>query len=70
MTDVVETSLMDKAKRYSKEHIKAVGVMGKEWSHGTIHNVWVDDDKVVCVQYADGCWWHYKEDESGEIKWW
>lgn len=70
MIEIAETkSLIDEAKRYSKAHIKATEGTGEPWKHGAIHNVWVDDNKAVCVQYEDGCWWHYKE-EGGAIKWW
>jgi hypothetical protein len=66
MIEVAEMpNTLDLARQYAKEHISAV----EGWGHGELHNVWVDDDGQVCIQYADGCWWHYHM-ENGELKWW
>lgn len=39
------------------------------WTHGNIDRVWYDHDNVLCVQYTDGQWWHYRHTADG-IEWW
>lgn len=37
----------------------------EEWTHGKPVKAWLDDNKVLCIQYEDSNWWHY---DNG--KWW
>lgn len=39
------------------------------WEHGEPVKVWIDDDNILCIQYADGQWWHY-EGIGNSIRWW
>lgn len=39
------------------------------WTHGDIDRVWYDHDNILCVQYNDGNWWHYRHAANG-IEWW
>lgn len=41
----------------------------EEWNHGPAADSWRDDDGNLCIQYADGSWWHYRAAEDG-IEWW
>lgn len=55
----------EKAKEYAKAHIDACD----SWAHGGIGKAWTDDGGNTCIQYEDGCWWHYRETEEG-LEWW
>lgn len=57
--------MLSEARKMSDAHASAFGV----WTHGDIKDVWHDDAGVLCIRYADGCWWHYKDTGSG-VEWW
>lgn len=41
-----------------------------EWNNGKIEKTWLDENHVLCIQYANGKWWHYDVDKSGNWMWW
>lgn len=38
------------------------------WTHGDIAHVWYNTDNL-CIRYADGQWWHYRQGAYG-LEWW
>lgn len=61
----MKDSITAAALRCAEEHMKAC----EDWNHGQIKGSWLDADGNLCIQYEDGCWWHYRETESG-LQWW
>ena len=57
--------LRERAEEYAREHKKAC----EGWTHGEVEKAWLDDDGNICVQYEDGCWWHYRETEESLVRW-
>lgn len=59
--------LKERAEHYAEEHKKAF----ESWTHGEIVDAWLHkgNEKVVCVRYEDGRYWHYEETQDG-LKWW
>lgn len=55
----------ERVREYAKAHIDACD----PWVHGGIGKTWTDGDGNTCIQYEDGCWWHYRETEDG-LEWW
>jgi hypothetical protein len=41
-----------------------------EWNNGKIEKTWLDENHVLCIQYANGKWWHYDVDKFGNWMWW
>lgn len=58
----VKEFLENEARKCAEAHKKAV----EQWEHGEIEKVWIDAQKNLCIEYTDGCWWHYNN--FGE--WW
>ena len=46
-----------------------VGKGYKRWTHGEPVEIWRDEYEFLCVRYADGNWWHYRQTETG-YEWW
>lgn len=61
----VETA--DLAAAYYAAHRQAC----ETWTHGNINEVWYDDSGNLCIRYADGQWFHYHDNETGNgVEWW
>lgn len=59
--------LADMAMICMKQHKEAVG----QWQDGKITDYWEDPDRsCICVRYGSGRWWHYRQNEAGEMEWW
>lgn len=60
-------SLRERAQEYAREHRKAF----ENWTHGDIEKAWPDEgnEKILCIRYEDGQYWHYEETPDG-LKWW
>lgn len=56
---------MEKANRYYQDHRQQSG----KWTHGEPMRWWRDENEILCIKYADGSWWHYKETDTG-LEWW
>jgi len=54
--------LEELAEKISKAHQNAC----ETWEHGEARKTWFDHSGNICIEYADGEWWHYNE--KGE--WW
>lgn len=44
------------------------GQQSGKW-HGEPIRWWRDENENLCIKYADGRWWHYKETDTG-LEWW
>lgn len=40
----------------------------ESWEHGEPVKVWLEDG-ILCIQYSDESWFHYKRTEGG-LEWW
>lgn len=58
----VKATMEELAEKMSKAHQNAC----ETWEHGEAKKVWFDHSGNICIEYADGEWWHYNE--KGE--WW
>ena len=58
----VRETLERLASEMSELHMQAF----ESWSHGELKKAWFDSYGNLCIEYADGKWWHYNE--RGE--WW
>lgn len=56
---------MEKVNIFFQMH----GQQSGKWSHGEPVRWWRDENEVLCIKYADGRWWHYKESSDG-LEWW
>ncbi len=54
-----------KVRTFFDTHRKAF----RNWEHGEPVRCWRDEQGVLCIEYEDGSWWHYKV-ENGELIWW
>lgn len=45
------------------------GQQSGKWPHGEPIRWWRDKNENLCIKYADGRWWHYKETNTG-LEWW
>lgn len=53
--------LVEKAVRQHKKWFE-------KWEYGKVVRYWIEEDgegKVVCIQYENGKWYHYKHIELG-----
>lgn len=41
-----------------------------DWDEGEPIEAWFDEDRNVCVKYASGKWWHYKDLDLPFPTWW
>lgn len=41
----------------------------ENWTHGEPAEVWRDENRVLCIRYADGSWFHYTFKPTG-LEWW
>jgi hypothetical protein len=41
----------------------------EQWTHGEPVEVWRDENRILCIRYADGNWWHYSFKPTG-LEWW
>lgn len=41
----------------------------ENWTHGEPAEVWRDENRVLCIRYADGSWFHYAFKPTG-LEWW
>lgn len=39
------------------------------WENGYIQDIWLDDDKNICIRYDNDKWWHYSTN-GGQWTWW
>ena len=39
------------------------------WQEGEPVEAWREDGGVLCIRYASGRWWHYRETSSGGLEW-
>lgn len=39
------------------------------WTSGKPVKSWRDDNNVLCIEYQDGQWWHYRMTKHG-LEWW
>lgn len=60
----VQEDMQEKARAYFDAHKAGC----EEWTHGLPEKIWREGD-VLCIEYADGNWWHYKASEKG-LEWW
>lgn len=37
----------------------------ENWTHGEPAEVWRDENRVLCIRYADGSWFHYAFKPTG-----
>lgn len=60
--------MWDLANIYSRQHRRAC----EHDKLGNVIEVWYDDDKNLCIKYANGDYYHYKCDKSTkyELEWW
>ena len=58
----VKATMEELAEKMSKAHQNAC----ETWEHGEVKKVWFDHSANLCIEYADGEWWHYND--QGE--WW
>lgn len=56
--------MQEKARAYFDAHKAGY----EEWTHGLPEKIWREGD-VLCIEYTDGKWWHYKANENG-LEWW
>lgn len=56
---------MEKVNIYFQMH----GQQSGKWPHGKPIRWWRDENENLCIKYADGRWWHYKETNTG-LEWW
>lgn len=40
------------------------------WENGYINEIWLDDNKNICIRYDNGKWWHYNTNNGGHWTWW
>lgn len=60
-----DTNIYDLAYKVYKIHRAA----WEQWREGGIDEVWIDEDKHLCIRYESGKWWHY-EIEGAHWVWW
>lgn len=61
-----QKKLTDLAELAYKRHKEAF----EHWNEGEPVKAWFDSDNNVCVEYASGNWWHYKDLELPFPEWW
>lgn len=42
----------------------------EKWEEGEPVKAWFEDGCEICVEYANGKWWHYKDLELPFPTWW
>lgn len=47
------------------EHKKAFDC----WKYGEPKRAWIDNNGVLCVEYANGTWFHYRQN-GNNLEWW
>lgn len=40
----------------------------EKWEHGIPEKAWIDEE-ILCIQYTDGAWYHYRSGKDG-AEWW
>lgn len=55
----------EQLNQYIEQHRTAFEI----WPHGEAVESWRDDAGLLCVRYADGAWYHYKDGQDGLV-WW
>ena len=53
----VKATMEELAEKMSKAHQNAC----ETWEHGEVKKVWFDHSGNICIEYADGDWWHYND---------
>lgn len=61
--------LMDRREPFISRAVTAHCTAHKRWTHGEPVEIWRDEYEFLCVRYADGNWWHYRQTETG-YEWW
>lgn len=41
----------------------------EQWTHGEPVEIWRDENRILCIRYEDGAWWHYSFKPTG-LEWW
>ena len=42
----------------------------ENWTFGKPVDAWLDDNSDLCVKYADGTWFHYRDLDTKAPEWW
>lgn len=69
MKSLKELELKADEKTFISRAVTAHCTAHKRWTHGEPVEIWRDEYEFLCVKYADGSWWHYRQTETG-YEWW
>lgn len=61
----VRADMLKRTEQYSTQHMQAVS----NWEYGNPIKCWLSGDNDLCIEYASGQWWHYRETAEG-LQWW
>lgn len=69
MKSLKELNVNADERRFISLAISAHRTAHRQWTHGEPVEIWRDEYEFLCVRYADGSWWHYRQTETG-YEWW
>lgn len=56
--------------KVAHEAYQAHRIACENWDNGYINDIWLDDNKNICIRYDNGKWWHYSTNDGGQWTWW
>lgn len=50
--------------KVAHEAYQAHRIACENWDNGYINDIWLDDNKNICIRYDNGKWWHYSTNDG------